>query len=94
MIMNEEEFLAHAGLKTQTLKLWLEQHWLIPERTSAGTHFSDMDVARARLIGELQTNFGVNEEGYRPNNRRTDRQIDHAEDKRWNCCVPKKAGND
>jgi chaperone modulatory protein CbpM len=22
-----------------------------------------MDVARARLIGELQTNFGVNEEG-------------------------------
>jgi chaperone modulatory protein CbpM len=63
MIMNEEEFLAHAGLKTQTLKLWLEQHRLIPERTSAGTHFSDMDVARARLIGELQTNFGVNEEG-------------------------------
>ena len=63
MIMNEEEFLAHAGLKTQTLKLWLEQHWLIPERTSAGTHFSDMDVARARLIGELQTNFAVNEEG-------------------------------
>jgi chaperone modulatory protein CbpM len=63
MIMNKQEFLTRAGLRTQTLELWLEQRWLIPDQTPAGTSFSDMDVARARLIQDLKTDFGVNDEG-------------------------------
>jgi chaperone modulatory protein CbpM len=63
MIMNKQEFLSSAGLQVQTLDLWLEQRWLIPEQTSAGMNFSDMDVARARLIRDLATDFGVNDEG-------------------------------
>jgi chaperone modulatory protein CbpM len=63
MIMNEQEFLATSGLQVQTLDLWIEQQWLVPEETSAGTNFSDMDVARARLIRDLKTDFGVNDEG-------------------------------
>jgi chaperone modulatory protein CbpM len=63
MIMNKQEFLASSGLEVQTLDLWLEQQWLVPERTSAGTNFSDMDVARARLIRDLKTDFGVNDAG-------------------------------
>jgi chaperone modulatory protein CbpM len=63
MIMNKQEFLTSAGLHVQTLDLWLEQQWLIPEQTSAGMNFSDMDVARARLIRDLATDFGVNDEG-------------------------------
>jgi chaperone modulatory protein CbpM len=63
MIMNKQEFLATSGLQVQTLDLWLEQQWLVPERTSAGTDFSDMDVARAWLIRDLKTDFGVNDEG-------------------------------
>jgi chaperone modulatory protein CbpM len=63
MIMNKQEFLSSAGLQVQTLDLWLEQRWLIPEQTSAGMNFSDMDVARARLIRDLAADFGVNDEG-------------------------------
>jgi chaperone modulatory protein CbpM len=63
MIMNKQEFLTCSGLQVQTLEFWLEQRWLIPQETSAGTTFSDMDVARARLIQDLKTGFGVNDEG-------------------------------
>ena len=63
MTMNKQEFLAHAGVQVQTLDLWLEQRWLIPDRTSGGLNFSDMDVERARLIRDLKTDFGVNDEG-------------------------------
>jgi chaperone modulatory protein CbpM len=47
----------------RTLELWLEQKWLIPAQTPVGLTFSDMDIARARLIKELQADFGVNDEG-------------------------------
>jgi chaperone modulatory protein CbpM len=63
MIMNKQEFLTCAGLQMQTLDLWLEQQWLVPEQTSAGLNFSDMDVARARLIRDLKVDFGVNDDG-------------------------------
>jgi chaperone modulatory protein CbpM len=61
--MNKQEFLTCSGLQVQTLNFWLEQRWLIPEETSAGVNFSDTDIARARLIEDLKTNFGVNDEG-------------------------------
>jgi chaperone modulatory protein CbpM len=61
--MNKQEFLTCSGLQVQTLEFWLEQRWLIPQETSAGTTFSDMDVARARLIQDLKNDFGVNDEG-------------------------------
>ena len=63
MIMNKQEFLTRAGLEVQTLELWLEQRWLIPNETSAEADFSDADVARAHLIQDLKIDFGVNDEG-------------------------------
>ena len=63
MMMNKQEFLTSSGLQVQTLDFWLEQQWIIPEQTSAGMNFSDMDVARARLIQDLKADFGVNDEG-------------------------------
>ena len=63
MTMNKQEFLTCSGLQVQTLEFWLEQRWLIPEQTSTGTDFSDMDVARARLIQDLKDDFGVNDAG-------------------------------
>jgi chaperone modulatory protein CbpM len=63
MIMNKQEFLTCSGLQVQTLEFWLEQRWLIPQESSAGMTFSDIDVARARLIQDLKTGFGVNDEG-------------------------------
>jgi chaperone modulatory protein CbpM len=63
MIMNKQEFLTCSGLQVQTLEFWLEQRWLIPQESSTGMTFSDIDVARARLIQDLKTDFGVNDEG-------------------------------
>jgi chaperone modulatory protein CbpM len=63
MIMNKQEFLTRAGLQVQTLEFWLEQQWLIPDETAAEMNFSDMDVARAHLIRDLKSDFGVNDEG-------------------------------
>jgi len=63
VIMNKQQFLTNAGLQVQTLELWLEYHWLIPDQTSTEMTFSDGDVARAHLIRDLKSNFGVNDEG-------------------------------
>lgn len=63
MTMSKLEFLSRAGLEVQTLDIWLEQRWLIPDQTSAGMNFSEMDVARAHLIWDLKADFGVNDEG-------------------------------
>ena len=64
MNMNKQEFLAHAGVRLQTLDLWLEQRWLVPaQMTSGEASFSQMDVERARLIRDLKGDFGVNDEG-------------------------------
>jgi chaperone modulatory protein CbpM len=63
MIMNKQEFLTFSDVEMQTLEFWLEQEWLIPEQTTAGFGFSEKDVARARLIQNLKSDFGVNDEG-------------------------------
>ena len=63
MIMSKQEFLTRAGLQVPTLEFWLEQQWLIPDETAAEMNFSDMDVARANLIRDLKSDFGVNDEG-------------------------------
>jgi len=63
MTMSKPEFLSRAGLEVQTLDIWLEQRWLIPDQTSAEMNFSEMDLARAHLIQDLKADFGVNDEG-------------------------------
>ena len=63
MIMNKQEFLTSAGLQVQTLEIWLDQRWLVPDQTSAEITFSETDVARAHLIRDLKSDFGVNDEG-------------------------------
>lgn len=61
--MDKQTFLTCSGLQLQTLELWLEQQWLVPEQDSTGMNFSDIEVARAHLIQELKADFGVNDEG-------------------------------
>ncbi len=63
MAMTREEFLKSSGLKVKVLDVWIEQEWLLPERTPSGLRFREIDVARARLIGELQSRIGANEAG-------------------------------
>jgi chaperone modulatory protein CbpM len=61
--MNTKEFLARLDVQVQALDFWLDQEWLVPDRTAAEMTFSDIDVARARLIQDLKNGFGVNDEG-------------------------------
>ena len=63
MTMSKQKFLTSSDLQIETLEYWLEQRWIIPEETIAGPNFSDLDVARARLIQDLKNDFGVNDEG-------------------------------
>jgi chaperone modulatory protein CbpM len=63
MTMDKQEFLGSSGIPVRTLEVWLEQRWLIPAETQAGPAFSEADIARARLIEELKTDFSVNDEG-------------------------------
>lgn len=63
MILTKQEFLISADLQEQTLELWLEQRWLIPDETADEIRFTDCDIARAGLIRDLQQDFGVNDAG-------------------------------
>jgi chaperone modulatory protein CbpM len=63
MTMTREQFIATSGLEVQTLELWIEQEWLIPDLMSDGPTFTEVEVARARLIQDLTSNLGVNNEG-------------------------------
>lgn len=63
MRMTKHQLAATSGIKVETLELWIEQEWLVPGTTSAGMRFADVDVARVRLIQELQNDLGANDEG-------------------------------
>lgn len=63
MAMDKQEFLETSGLQVQVLDVWIEQQWLIPEKTPSGMRFREIDVARARLIRDLQSEIGANDAG-------------------------------
>jgi len=63
MKMTKQEFLISCDVSAPTLELYLEQQWIIPEQTSAGVIFCEMDVARVQLIQDLRVNIGANDEG-------------------------------
>lgn len=62
-MMERDEFLARSGLQVETLEVWLEQSWLVPDQAHAGARFSEIDVARVHLIRDLQGGLGVNDPG-------------------------------
>ena len=63
MNFSKSEFLSLSGLGHEMLNAWIEEEWLIPSGPSVELIFSEVDIARARLIRDLQTDFGVNDEG-------------------------------
>jgi chaperone modulatory protein CbpM len=62
-MITEREFLSRARLDQRTLEVWIEEEWLIPGGSAGAQGFTDMDVARADLIHDLQDKMGVNDEG-------------------------------
>ncbi len=61
--MNEREFLERARLDRATYEISIEQQWLIPAAGAAERDFTELDLARARLIHDLKHNMGVNDAG-------------------------------
>src|ERR1700730_6507326 len=57
------EFLAQVRLDAKILEVWIEAGWLLPRRELYVQRFSEIDVARAQLIRDLQQDLGVNDEG-------------------------------
>jgi chaperone modulatory protein CbpM len=61
--METREFVARSHLNTSTLNAWIEAEWLAPVTAHKTLLFSEVDLARARLIQDLKVDFGVNDEG-------------------------------
>jgi len=61
--MEIQEFIDRSHLDTPTLDAWIEAEWLLPLASGRTFNFSDADLARARLIRNLEVDFGVNDEG-------------------------------
>jgi chaperone modulatory protein CbpM len=59
--MQPHEFFRDARLDNAVLDQWVEAGWLTPHRNFTGQRFSDADLARARLIRDLQ-DLGVNDD--------------------------------
>jgi chaperone modulatory protein CbpM len=63
MTFTTPEFLERSGLDEATLEVWIEEEWIIPRIRTIGSSFSEVDLARARLIHDLTDGLGVNPEG-------------------------------
>jgi chaperone modulatory protein CbpM len=63
MIIHKEAFLIQTKLDHATLDVWMAEEWLLPSEEQNQILFSEADIARARLIGELIDDLGVNTEG-------------------------------
>jgi chaperone modulatory protein CbpM len=61
--METREFIDRSHLNALTLNAWIDAEWLVPVISGKTSHFSDADLARARLIQDLKMVFGVNDEG-------------------------------
>jgi chaperone modulatory protein CbpM len=63
MSIKEEDLLAYARIDRATLEVWIDENWIAPVRGDQARVFSEIDLARARLISELIEDVGVNDAG-------------------------------
>jgi chaperone modulatory protein CbpM len=63
MIISKLDFLYRTQLDQKTLEVWIEEEWLAPQGSDGEPAYSEVDLARAKLIRELQQDMGVNNEG-------------------------------
>ena len=61
--MQHDEFLIRARLDGNVLEGWVAAGWLTPNAEEGMQQFSELDVARARLIQDLRRDIGVNDAG-------------------------------
>jgi chaperone modulatory protein CbpM len=59
--MQLQEFADRSHVDPSTIEAWVDAEWLVPHQP--GHQFSELDLARTRLIQDLKGDFGVNDEG-------------------------------
>jgi chaperone modulatory protein CbpM len=62
-MIKRQDFLLLIRIDNSTLDQWLDDDLLAPDRVENNLIFSEIDVARAHLILDLQNNMGVNNAG-------------------------------
>lgn len=61
--MDQREFLLRARVASDAVDMWVDAGWLAPGGVRGEWTFSEIDLARTRLIQDLTGDFGVNDEG-------------------------------
>ena len=61
--MDRREFLIRASIDPDVIDLWVDAGWVAPGGASGEWKFSEIDLARTRLIQDLTGDIGVNDEG-------------------------------
>lgn len=61
-MMAVDEFVVKIHIERRIVERWVAAGWLMPQR-DPDLAFSEVDLARARLIRDLKEDFGVNDEG-------------------------------
>lgn len=59
--MNTQELIVQARIEAELIEKWVAAGWLIPREQDSSRDYSDLDLARACLIRDLQ-DLGVNDE--------------------------------
>ena len=62
-MLNPEEFCLRIGIEQTTLQLWLGEGWLVPLEADTALVLSDVDLARARLVRDVQDRMGGKDAG-------------------------------
>ena len=62
MLATFEQVLVEIEVEDADLTTWVEQNWVLPVVEDGRYLFDSADVARVRLIAELNRDMGVNEE--------------------------------
>ena len=61
--MDRREFLIRARADPAAVDRWVDAGWLAPGHVGGEWTYTEIDLARARLIRDLTRDLGVNDEG-------------------------------
>lgn len=61
--MDRREFVLRTRVASDAVDVWVEAGWLAPGGAGGEWTFTEIDLARTRLIQDLTGDLGVNDEG-------------------------------
>ncbi len=62
MVSEREVISLVQGLTIRRLRVWVKQGWVVPALKPPGHNFSEIDLARVRLIAQLKIDMALNDE--------------------------------